>query len=114
MEFNHRNMLLSKVDVKLFHEPNLLYDNRYCNQDVFSILVCGANTVNSRYQKASNDVYKLDGRTFECRKYPSMLQARYNCKTAIINSDIIVVGGNEITNGNTKYLYSVEIFKNKS
>ena len=112
MQFNHPNLLLSKGDEKLFHVPNVLYDNRYCKQDDFNILICGANTVNSGYKKALNDVYKLNVRTFECSKYPSMIDGRSYCQTAVVNSDILVVGGHKFRNSSTEYLYSVEVFEN--
>ena len=89
MEFKHSNLSLSENDEELFHVPNVLYENRYCNQDDFSILVCGGG---DEYSTASKDVYEIKGATLEGCKFPSMLEARYQCKTAVINSDVLVVG----------------------
>ena len=75
---------------KLFNVTNVLYENRYCNQDDFSILVCGGYTQNGR---TFNGVYKLKPPNLEFSEFPSMLKSRYDCKTAVVNSDIIVVGG---------------------
>ena len=37
----------------LFHVPTVLYENRYCDQVGFSILICGGENKNG----AVNDVY---------------------------------------------------------
>ena len=103
----HSNLLNSTNDRKLFNVPNVLYENRYCNQDDFYILVCGGYTKNEEILK---DVYELKGANLECTKFPSMLEARYYCKTAVINSDILVVGGFNYTG---KRLYSVKNFQKK-
>ena len=100
----HSNLLPYETDGKLFHVSKVLYENRYCNQDDFSILVCGGYTKNGT---TLNDVYELRGPNFECSKFPSMLEARNYCKTAGINSDIVVVGG---YNEAHTTLYSVELF----
>ena len=76
MTVGHPSSLVSGKDEKLFHVPNVLYENRYCNQDDFSILVCGGNTSNSGIKTFLNDVYELKGPNFECSKFPSMLEAR--------------------------------------
>ena len=90
MSSNKSKLLASTKDRKLLNVPNELYENRYCNQDDFSILVCGGR---NRMNETSNDVYELKGPNFECSKFPSMLEARFSCKTAVINSDVLVVGG---------------------
>ena len=59
--------------------PKVLYENRYCNQDDFSILVCGGIDQNNNLV---NNVFKLQGPSFECEKYTNMPEAIYNCKTA--------------------------------
>ena len=108
MSSKQTNISISKDSVKPFNVPNVLYENRYCNQDDFSILVCGGNNENDT---TLNDVYELKGPNFECSKFPSMLEARYDCKTAVINSDIVVIGGyNEADNN----MYSVEILGNNT
>ena len=105
MESNNLNLLNSKEDGKFFNVANVLYENRYCYQDDFSILVCGGYTNNFT---VSNVVYELKGPSFESSIFPSMLEARYDSRNAVINSDIVVVGGYNEAN---KCLYSVEIFE---
>ena len=73
-----------------YHVPNVLYENRYCNQDDFSILICGGR---KPVKETLNDVYELKGPNLDCSKLPSMLEPRFDCKTAVINTDIVVVGG---------------------
>ena len=73
MTFILPKSIVSTKGGKLFHVPNVLYENRYCNQDDFSILVCGGYTKNG---PTVNDVYELKGPNFECSKFPSMLEAR--------------------------------------
>ena len=59
MEFNYPNSSQSENVVELFHIPNVHYENRYCNQDDFSFLICRGTNVNSNDFNASNDVYEL-------------------------------------------------------
>ena len=101
----HPSLLTSKTDGTVIHLSKVLYENRYCSLDEFSVLVYGGYTENN---EALNDVYELKGPNFECSKFPSMLEARYYCETAVINSDIVVVGG---YNNDDKNLFSVELFK---
>ena len=102
------NLLLSNKAEKLFNVPKVLYDNRYCNQDDFSILVYGRKVESKRSVSKINEFYQLIGPKLECTKFRSMLEGRCNCNTAIIGSDIIVVGGYNYAH---KTLYSVEVFK---
>ena len=107
MDFSSAKMLVSQFNKNLTDVPSVLYENRYCDQDEFSIVVCGRE---SRGYMSLNDVYEMKGPNFECSKFPSMLDARYDCKTAVINSDILVVGGYAVTNYSG--FNSVEIYKN--
>ena len=100
------SVLISEKPGEPFNVQNVLYENRYCNQDDFRILVCG---VYSRNGTNLNEVYELKGPNLECTEFPSMLEARFACKTAVVNSDIFVVGG--FNNANTK-LYSAELYEN--
>ena len=43
----------------------VLYENRYCNQDDFSVLVCGGRDKNNKTVKS---VFKLQGPNFECKE----------------------------------------------
>ena len=75
MEFKHLNSSLSENDVKLFHIPNILYENRYCNQDDFSTLVCGGLNQN---EETLNEVYDLRNVILLIRKHQLKLHFRYN------------------------------------
>ena len=102
--------LSSNEDQKcLFHVPTVLYENRYCNQDGFSILICGGVNEN---KEAVNDVYEFEGPKFELIRFPSMLEPRNECKTVVIGSDIFVVGG--YMNSYSKHLSSIEMFSDKT
>ena len=70
--------------------PKVLYENRYCYQDDFSVLICGGKNKND---KIVNTVYKLDGSKLECEKYSGMPRERYSCKTAVINSELFIMRG---------------------
>ena len=95
-------LLISEHDENMFNVLNVLYENRYCNQDDFSILVCGGRTLD---RGALNDVYELKGPTFKSSKFPSMLEARESCRTAVINSNYFVVGG---FNESLRSMHSIE------
>ena len=45
--------------------PKILYENRYCNQEDFSILICAGVNENDRLVKS---VFKLQGPNFECKE----------------------------------------------
>ena len=64
----------NKEGYDLLHVPTVLYENRYCDQDGFSILICGGNNEN---REAVNDVYELKGSDFVPMKFPSMLEPRF-------------------------------------
>ena len=70
--------------------PKVLYENRYCNQDDFSILVCGGD--DKEYGKVDN-ILKLHGPTLECSMFTLMKYAHSDCETAVVNSDLFILGG---------------------
>ena len=68
----------------------ILYENRYCKQNDFSILVCrGRNNTCSNWKS----VFKLNGSELEYKHFALMTYERSRCKTAIINSELFVLGG---------------------
>ena len=69
--------------------PNILYENRYCNQDDFSILICGGRDENDNIVKT---ILKMYGPKLKFKKYTYLPERFYNCKTAAVNSDLFVVG----------------------
>ena len=70
--------------------PRVLYENIYCYQDDFSILVCGGR---DRSYKSVKSVYKLHGRELKCEKFTSMPNKLRDCKSAVVNSDLFILGG---------------------
>ena len=73
--------------------PKILYENRYCNQDGFSVLVCGGINLFKTGSKPVKSVFKLHNTDFKCEKYIDMPKALYACKTVVIDSDLFVFGG---------------------
>ena len=49
-----------------FRVPKVLYENRYCNQEDFSILVCGGKDKNG---KITNEVLELEIPSFKVNKF---------------------------------------------
>ena len=86
--------------------PKILYENRYCNQDDFSILVCGGLNENGKIVRS---VFKLHGSKLKHKNFTSMPYARSECKTVVINSELIVLGG---YSQNNPYDKSVRKFSN--
>ena len=70
--------------------PIVLYENRYCNQDDLSVLVCGG--IYKSY-KVEESIFKLYGSKFECGHFTLMPNNLRDCKTAVINSDLFILGG---------------------
>ena len=70
--------------------PRVLYENRYCDQDDFSVLICGGR---NKSKVVVDTVYKLDGHKLKSEKFKSMPKELYYCKTAVVNSDLFVLGG---------------------
>ena len=72
-------------------KPSVLYENRYCNQDEFDIVICGGR---KRNNCATSKVKKLKGPEFQASiKLTPMLNERKSSKTAVVGSDIYVFGG---------------------
>ena len=92
----------------LFHVPKVLYKNRYCNQEDFSILVCGKKDKNG---KNTYEVLELKIPSFKVNKFPSMVEPRYFLKLATIKSDILTVGEKrELNKSLDKSVITVEIY----
>ena len=64
--------------------PNVLYENRYCYQDDFSVLVCGGRDKN---YKTVESIFKFSFPKFECEEFTSMPNPRKYYTTVVINSD---------------------------
>ena len=71
--------------------PSVLYENRFCNQDEFDVVLCGGRKSN---YSPTNEVVKLKAPTFQTPyKLTPMLTPRSFSETAVIGSDIYVLGG---------------------
>ena len=57
--------------------PKVLYENRYCNQEGFSILACGGIDKNEKY---SNQVLEVKIPSFEATEFPSMEKRHFRIK----------------------------------
>ena len=83
---------------------SVLYENRYCSQDEFDIAICGGHM----NRGGTNEVIELKGPDFKTfTELSPMLTHRYLCKTAVIDSDIYVIGEYGI---NARSVYSSEIY----
>ena len=50
-------MMYEKKSSITFQVPKILYENRYCNKEGFSILICGGKDKNG---KVTNEVLELE------------------------------------------------------
>ena len=72
-------------------KPSVLYENRYCNQDEFDIVVCGGRKSSG---EPTNEITELKGPDFKNSvQLTPMLNERKSSKTAVVGSDIYVFGG---------------------
>ena len=62
--------------------PQVLYENRYCNQDGFSILACGGTDKN---KKRLNQVLEVKIPSFEVTEFPSMEKCHFLLRLTTIN-----------------------------
>ena len=58
--------MISKNQISPTDVPKVLYENRYCNQEGFSILVCGGR--NKKY-KDTNQVLEIKIPSFEVHNF---------------------------------------------
>ena len=78
-------------EIKLvpIHVPKVLYENRYCNQDGFSILICGGKDSDG---KVTNEVLELEKPSFKVNKFPSMVKPHKSLYLATLKSDVVAIG----------------------
>ena len=72
-----------------FQIPKVLYENRYCNQEGFSILVCGGKDKNG---KVTNEVFELEIPSYKVKNFSSMVEPHYYLDLVNIKSDVIAFG----------------------
>ena len=82
-------MMYEKSKTIFSQVPKVLYENRYCNQEGFSILICGGK---DKKGKITNQVLELKIPSFEMKKFPSMVKPHCYLKLVNIKSDILAIG----------------------
>ena len=102
----------SKCQLSLTIIPKVLYENRYCNQEGFSILACGGTDKNKKLLK---QVLEIKIPSFKTTEFPSMKLPHDILKTVVINSDILAIVDSEWTLKQLKSKFtSVETYSPKS
>ena len=91
--------------------PKVLYENRYCNQKGFSILVCGGKDKNG---KTTNEVLEFEVPNFKVKKFPSMVEPHHHFHLATIKSDILAIGDRVELNKSLESAVSTEIYSEKN
>ena len=95
-----------------FYVSEVLYQNRYCNQEDFSLLIGGGKNKND---KCFNTVWEVKIPCFEVRKFASMVKPRCHLGLIVVNSDIMAIGGHVNFNEELKKtIKSVELYSDKS
>ena len=87
--------MYEKCKTIFFQVPNVLYENRYCNQEGFSILICGGKDKN---EKTTSEVFELEIPSLKVNKFPSMVKPYFHFVLATIKSKILAVGNSLKTN----------------
>ena len=92
--------------------PKVLYDNRYCNQEGFSILICGGKDKNG---EITNKVFELESPSFKVHKFPSMIKPHYYLNLVNIKSDILAISDEKnLDESLDKSIISTEIYSEKT
>ena len=95
-----------------FYVSEVLYQNRYCNQEDFSVFIGGGKNKND---KCYNTVWEVKIPSFELRKFASLVKPRCRLGLYVVNSDIIAIGGDVNFNEELKKtIKSIEIYSDKS
>ena len=89
-----------------------LYKNRYCNQEGFSVLICGGKDKN---RNITNKVLKLKIPSFKMKKFQSMVKPHCYLDLVNINSNILAFDDRVYLNESLeKSSISVEIYSAKT
>ena len=73
-----------------YYISDVLYQNRYCNQEDFSVLICGGADINKKY---SNQVFEVEIPNFKVSKFASMVKPRFRPELVVVNSNVMAIGG---------------------
>ena len=76
-------------NLALIQVPKVLYGNRYCNQEGFSILICGGKDKNG---KITNEVLELKIPNLKLKQIPSMLKPHCYSDLVVIKYNILAIG----------------------
>ena len=87
--------MYEKCKTIFFQVPNVLYENRYCNQEGFSILICGGKEENG---EITNKVFELEIPSFKVHKFPSIIKPHYYSNIVNIKSDILGISDKKSLN----------------
>ena len=86
--------LLQEISEKkgvVFHNnSSIYYKTRYCNQQMFDILVCGGR---DRKDISVSNIKQVDVNNFNVNVLPSMIEKRYVFEVVCVNGAIYVFGG---------------------
>ena len=92
--------------------PKVLYENRYCNQEGFSILVCGGKDKNG---KVTNEVLELEIPSFNEKIFSSIVEPLCYSDLVNIKSDIIAFNNRlELDKSSDDSIVPVEIYSDKT
>ena len=105
-------MINKKCKSNPIQGPNVLYENRYCNQEGFSILICGGYNKND---KVTNEVLELEIPSFKLKKFPLMVESYCYLDLVNIKSDILAVSNSiKLDKSLDESTVPVEIYSNKT
>ena len=80
--------MYEKSKSMLSQVPKVLNENRYCDQEGFSILVCGGKDNNG---KITNKVLELKIPSFKVKKIPSLVKKHFYLVYATIKFNVIAI-----------------------
>ena len=101
-----------KIKLVPFHVPKVLYENRYCNQEGFSILICGGKDKNG---KVTNEVLALEIPSLNEKKFSSIVEPLCYSDLVNIKSDIIAFNNRlELDKSSDDSIVPVEIYSDKT
>ena len=89
------NKILDNKNYYFQNKSSIYFTNRYCNQDMFNILVCGGyyESKESCFLSSSN-VNQFYGCNFKSvRTFPSMIKKSFDHKAVVLKGEVYVLGG---------------------
>ena len=74
----------------VFYRNDVLFQNKYCNQDDLSILDCGGR---EKYKKSYSKVWEFNTSKSEACDFPCMIKPPSRFSLVNLNNDILAIGG---------------------